>query len=194
MDAYDFGGGPLRTELEVYAAQFAGDPRFFLPSFAPALAGAAPATVDVAFDAVGAADGTYLATLTLSTRDRQDLAGATDLADLVYDLQITVGGAVDAPVLAAVSRTGLRPAAPNPFRTGTSIGYALAAAARVDLRIYDVRGRLVRELVQGTRPSGDHSAEWDGRDGSGRELAPGIYFLRFTGNGVTETRKLVRVR
>jgi hypothetical protein len=57
-----------------------------------------------------------------------------------------------------------------------------------------VSGRLVRTLTRGTRDAGTHAEAWDGRDDSGRDLAPGIYFARLVTDEVTETRKLVKIR
>jgi flagellar hook assembly protein FlgD len=48
----------------------------------------------------------------------------------------------------------------------------------VRLDIFDVAGRLVRQLVGGELPPGDHEAAWDGRDGRGARLASGIYLVR----------------
>jgi hypothetical protein len=65
--------------------------------------------------------------------------------------------------------------APNPANPGTVIGYELLDATHVTLRILDLRGRVVRTLVDSWRPAGAHCAFWDGRDGQGRALASGLY-------------------
>ncbi len=64
---------------------------------------------------------------------------------------------------------------PNPANPGTFIGYELPRASRVVMRIVDVRGRLVRNLVDGWRSAGAHRAFWDGRDNTGRAAASGVY-------------------
>jgi len=69
-------------------------------------------------------------------------------------------------------------AAPNPFRRGTRIEFENAVAGMVRLRVFDARGRLV-SAPEATRQSPGHVAlPWDGRDGAGRPLAGGVYFLR----------------
>ena len=76
------------------------------------------------------------------------------------------------------TRVPRRPAlaiAPNPANPGTHVGYTLTAATHVRLRIVDLRGRVVRELVDGVRPAGGHRAFWDGRDGRGHAVASGVY-------------------
>lgn len=87
----------------------------------------------------------------------------------------------------------LRGGAPNPFRDASSISYSLPAAATVELRVLDVRGRLVRIVESGIRGAGQHRAEWDGRDRTGRPAAPGLYFAELRAGGQSVTRKLVRV-
>ena len=83
----------------------------------------------------------------------------------------------------------LHPNYPNPFNPRTTLSYTLPQAARVRLRVYDGRGRLVETLVDGLRPAGTHRAAFD----AGR-LPSGPYFYRLeTGSGtLTRTMMLVR--
>jgi endonuclease I len=83
---------------------------------------------------------------------------------------------------------------PNPFRSGTAIGFAVARAGRVTLRVYDVSGRLVRTLADGAVAAGRGQVEWDGRDEAGAGVEAGLYFCRLEANGASDTRRLVRVR
>jgi hypothetical protein len=95
-----------------------------------------------------------------------------------------------APVLALLSQNH-----PNPFAPATTIEYALAQSATVSLRVYDIDGNLVRELVNGRQNAApSHRVEWDGRDSAGRELANGVYFYELAGPGIRETRQMVRIR
>ncbi len=68
---------------------------------------------------------------------------------------------------------------PNPFRSETSIHFALPVQGRVILSVYDVSGRLVRELTRGYEGPGPQVVVWDGRDDVGRALSAGPYFVRF---------------
>jgi len=84
---------------------------------------------------------------------------------------------------------------PNPFNPSTAIDFTLPVAMPVVLRIYDPAGRVVRTLVEGTRPAGHHSAVWDGREASGREAASGIYYYRIEGEGYgVATRKMLLMK
>jgi hypothetical protein len=83
---------------------------------------------------------------------------------------------------------------PNPFRPSTSINYELGRPGAVSLRVYDVQGRLVRELVDGHQDAVAHSVLWDGTDDAGRAVSSGVYFYRLEAPGVTETRRMVLSR
>jgi outer membrane protein assembly factor BamB len=83
---------------------------------------------------------------------------------------------------------------PNPFNPSTTIGFTLGEAARVRLSIYDVSGRLVRELLDDRRGAGLHSEIWDGTDHAGRGVSSGVYFYRLEAGQFIETKKMVLLR
>jgi len=83
---------------------------------------------------------------------------------------------------------------PNPFNPQTTIKYDIPADSWATLRIYDVRGALVRTLVDTDLPRGSHQATWDGRDASGRGMASGSYFARLEAGGRVETVRMSLVR
>jgi hypothetical protein len=83
---------------------------------------------------------------------------------------------------------------PNPFNPTTTFKYDVPQDGRVTLRIYDVRGALVRTLVDTDLPHGSHLATWDGRDASGRGMASGSYFARLEAGGKVETVRMSLVR
>ena len=88
---------------------------------------------------------------------------------------------------------------PNPFNPRTTISFGLPAAGHANLRIIDLRGTLVRELVDEALPAGRHARIWDGTDASGRPVASGVYLYRlgYTGSDGevhTESRRMVLVR
>ncbi|MAE69563.1 MAG: hypothetical protein CME06_03735 [Gemmatimonadetes bacterium] len=91
-------------------------------------------------------------------------------------------------------RTMLAPAYPNPFNPSTTIPFALAEAGGVRLAIYDLKGALVRILVDGPRSAGLHAVRWDGRNRVGLVVPTGVYVVRFEGGGAREARRLVLVK
>lgn len=80
---------------------------------------------------------------------------------------------------------------PNPFLLFTTLTFSTNAAAYYDLRIYDVRGRLVRTLLSASVGSGGHNVSWDGRDQGGRAVKAGIYYGRLRGPSSVEICKLL---
>jgi hypothetical protein len=81
---------------------------------------------------------------------------------------------------------------PNPFNPTTQIRFDLARDAHVQLRIYDVAGRLVRTLVDEKRAAGgEQIVVWNGLDDAGERVSSGVYFYRLETGDYTATRKLV---
>lgn len=83
--------------------------------------------------------------------------------------------------MATAATTVFRGFHPNPFRAVTRGQVALAQAdmeKRVTVGIFDVRGRSVRAMRRSGPSPGGYEVHWDGRDGSGRRVAPGVYFVR----------------
>jgi hypothetical protein len=88
----------------------------------------------------------------------------------------------------------LRPPLPNPFNPRTTIAFDLPAASRVRLSVFDLRGRLVRTLLDESRSAGRHDVVWEGRSDQGRRVASGVYLLRLEANGAVETRRVALVK
>jgi hypothetical protein len=91
-------------------------------------------------------------------------------------------------------RTGLGLPGPNPFTSATRLSYRLAGPGRVKLAICDVSGRLVRTLEDGERTAGVHELGWDGSNGEGARVSPGVYYVRFEAAGKVETRAVTLIR
>jgi hypothetical protein len=84
---------------------------------------------------------------------------------------------------------------PNPFRggRGTTIHYSVAAAGAVEIRVFDVAGRLVRSIGERAKP-GDNYLVWDGKWTDGRAAASGVYFYQIVCEGFTSHRKMTLLR
>ena len=92
--------------------------------------------------------------------------------------------------------TALLPNYPNPFNPETWIPYQLATPAEVSLTIYDIQGRVVRDLDLGHQRAGmyqskSRAAYWDGKNAVGEPVASGVYFYTLTAGDFTATRKLL---
>jgi hypothetical protein len=120
----------------------------------------------------------------------QDTSRRNDVWELGY-LSDTATGIVPPPSAPSLA---LHPNVPNPFNPSTVIPFELEHAGRVLLRVYDVRGSLVRTLLDERRPAGPGSSLWDGRDDRGRRVSSGVYVCRLSSGGRTATQKLVLVK
>ncbi|MGE5177337.1 MAG: PKD domain-containing protein [Hyphomicrobiales bacterium] len=67
---------------------------------------------------------------------------------------------------------------PNPLNPSGTISFTTSREGRARVRIYDVKGRLVRTLLDRRMPAGPLDVRFDGRDGVGRDLASGVYYYR----------------
>jgi hypothetical protein len=94
----------------------------------------------------------------------------------------------------AMTRLRLLPSSPNPFRDMATISFELPARGFVRIAVYDVSGRLVREIWGGEADAGLHTTHWDATDLAGTPVASGVYFCSVEAGGVTDTQRLVVLR
>ena len=98
-----------------------------------------------------------------------------------------------------VQETKLLPNYPNPFNPDTWIPYQLSESASVTVRIYDIRGHLVRTIQVGHKPGGyyltrDRAVYWDGRNQNGESVSSGVYFYNLNTDTYTQTRRMVIIK
>ena len=85
--------------------------------------------------------------------------------------------------------------APNPFSGSTLISYRVARPGPVTLRVYDLRGRLVRTLLAAeSMAAGRHEAVWNGRDETGLDVSAGVYLLKFEAGDFRSTQSVTLVK
>jgi len=85
----------------------------------------------------------------------------------------------------------------NPMMVGMArIHFGLARDDRVQIKVYDVTGREVRELANRAFKAGEHDIVWDGTDNSGRPVARGVYFtqVRYRESAFSDAKKLTVLR
>ena len=83
---------------------------------------------------------------------------------------------------------------PNPVTRLATIQFHLSLDENVSLNIYDVTGRLIRNIADENMYSGDHEFEWDTRDNMGNEVKPGMYLLLLQSEEAKESLKLIVVK
>jgi len=83
---------------------------------------------------------------------------------------------------------------PNPFNPTTTIYYSLEKSENVNLTVYNMLGQKVRTLVDHKINSGKYSAEWDGKDDLGRQMASGVYFYAMQAGSFSKTMKMLMMK
>lgn len=86
---------------------------------------------------------------------------------------------------------------PNPFNPTTGIQFTVASEQSpvpITLKIYNVRGQLVRTLVDEPKMSGTYEVMWNGRGNQGEEVASGVYLYELKIGDYTETKKMILVK
>lgn len=95
---------------------------------------------------------------------------------------------------AAPARAVLGPNRPNPFNPTTSFTLNVVRPVHATVEIFDVIGRVVRTLHDGTANAGETVLVWDGADDGGAPVPSGVYFAEAAAGGKRETRKLTLIR
>jgi hypothetical protein len=89
----------------------------------------------------------------------------------------------------------LYPARPNPFRDSATVRFDVPDhVGAVLITIYNVRGQVVRTLVDQPMERGRYERIWDGRDDSGSPAAAGVYFMSLIVDGKAERQKTMLLR
>jgi hypothetical protein len=139
------------------------------------------------------------------TVDFEPLVGGASSGTLrLQGGQSATWDAAPAPYLVTASSTPVRAAPtaapriegarPNPFAALTEIPYTLPAPSHVSVRVYDVTGRLVRTLLDATRPAGAGRVTWDGRDAAGKNAPTGVYFVKLVTPAGERTARMIKMR
>ena len=112
-------------------------------------------------------------------------------ADLIYfNLTVTesIVGVEENSSLTATD-FGLHSAYPNPFNPETNITFGLEKSGMVSLKAYDILGREIASLMNGSMNAGLHNVIWNASD-----LSSGVYFLRLESNGQASSRKVMLLK
>jgi hypothetical protein len=122
--------------------------------------------------------------------------GLSARAEILQDVLVTFGclpgpeppiGVPDADVFAVSNY-------PNPFNPATTIKLNLPKAGEVSLKVFNVRGELVRTLVDGPMVAGQHSIEWNGTNDQGSQVASGVYFYETRTPSEVKVNKMALVK
>jgi len=103
---------------------------------------------------------------------------------------LLVGTAIESPVSSDIPRTfALYQNYPNPFNPLTTIRYDIPKQTHVTIKIYDVTGREVVELLNDEKTAGSYTVNWDARN-----YASGMYYYKISAGNFVSIRKLVLMK
>ncbi len=98
------------------------------------------------------------------------------------------------PTTSLPTRFELSPNYPNPFNPETQIRYAIPEDIHVQITIYNIRGQVIRQLVDDFQTRNSHQVLWDGTDQFGRQVASGVYIYRLDAGKFSQVRKMTLLR
>jgi hypothetical protein len=104
--------------------------------------------------------------------DGSNAGGTICYASMIVNVDSAISNPVKAPARIAVTNS------PNPFNPVTAITFSLPAAGKASVDVFNLRGQLVKNLLDERMSAGEHTATWNGSDDRGANCASGIYFTR----------------
>jgi hypothetical protein len=110
------------------------------------------------------------------------------------EVTLTVDGVTATPPAEPVTSDAFIGLGPNPTVQGARVAFALAREGRVEVRVHDVAGRLIRRLDLGPLQAGRHELAWDGRASDGHAARTGLYFVTLEIEGRLEGSKRLVVQ
>jgi len=111
------------------------------------------------------------------------------------DVSLHSDGGTDAddPVVPALVNA-LQGNYPNPFNPETTIRFSTAQSGRVKIDVYNIKGQLVKQLLNENLPSGKHSVIFNGKDAHGRPVASGVYFYRMQAGNFKASGRMIMMK
>ena len=83
---------------------------------------------------------------------------------------------------------------PNPFNPSTTLRYELPEDVMVSIIIYDMMGRVVRNLVNSQQNAGYKSIQWDATNNQGQSISAGLYLYKIQAGDFSQTKKMVLLK
>lgn len=83
---------------------------------------------------------------------------------------------------------------PNPFNPSINIDYGLNKSTHISLIIYDIKGQIVKSLIDSKMEAGYYSTVWDSKNTKGLHVSAGIYFCSILTNNSMITKKIILVK
>ena len=112
--------------------------------------------------------------------------GAAD----IISITITISDVLSSSSKDIPTKLDFRHAHPNPFNNSVSISFEIPNSKNVNLSIFDMKGRNIRQMNLGVLSTGFHKVLWDGKNNFGNELPSGIYMAVLEVGGKINIQKI----
>ena len=146
-------------------------------------------SLSVEVDATGLLDGQHYSHALLIESN----AGFAPV--VATDVQLHVKDVSGVPEPTLPVSFALRQCFPNPFNPQTTIAFDLPKQEMATLSVFDLSGRLVKNLITAKlHTPGHHEVVWNGRDDAGRQVASGAYFYRLEAGSFSETKRMILIK
>jgi hypothetical protein len=132
-------------------------------------------------------DGSPIFTLTLARN--MDAEGSESVRESDAGEQVSKSSTANLPEGYSLSQNY-----PNPFNPTTTIEYTVGVTGPVTLDIINVKGQVVRHLVDRVMSAGIHSVQWDSTNERGERVSSGVYFYRLVAGDYSETKSMTLLK
>jgi len=95
---------------------------------------------------------------------------------------------------AIVKSFNLRQNYPNPFNPSTTILYEIPEKGKVEVSIFDINGKLIKNLVNRYQTAGSHQIVWKGENQAGQKVASGFYIYTVKFNNTVSSKKMLLIK
>ncbi|HQC07811.1 MAG TPA: FlgD immunoglobulin-like domain containing protein, partial [Candidatus Cloacimonas acidaminovorans] len=120
----------------------------------------------------------------------EDLDGGISYS-AVYTVQVTTGGVTN-PIIPKI--TALLNPFPNPFNPDVTIPFDLAVDGNVTLKIYNLKGQLIKNLLNENCKANSYRILWDGKDNEGHTVSTGTYIIRMNAPNYQASHKISLIK
>jgi len=83
---------------------------------------------------------------------------------------------------------------PNPFNPNTNIEFSLSEETNVKLSVYDLTGKIIKEIVNTQMQIGNHNIVWDGTRTDGVKVGAGVYLYKLQTDNFSESKKMILLK
>jgi hypothetical protein len=129
--------------------------------------------------------------LTLTITDNKSGEITVRNIELSGEPVINLGRLANEEVVSLPSEYNLMANNPNPFNSTTAISFSIPEEGNVTLSVYDVTGKLIKVLAEGTMTAGNYNVSWDGTDMSMSPVSSGVYLYRLTCGSYENIRSMM---